>query len=183
MLRSASRLAGPDALAAHWPGTPEGLAGLRARRMTRGEPESLLAWTAVQGKFLSDGDCQAPAAAAYEAAGGWGVGLVRSRTGRWAGPLGPGGASPRTRQSLVPRRSMGPGLGQRLQLGLESLPRLARSAGPKWPRGLGAVGSPAGLGAAAAAPTTVGARGSADVEPDCEQLGILEQRNMDSGLT
>ena len=28
-----------------------------------------------------------------------------------------------------------------------------------------------------------GRRGSADVEPDCPCLGILEQRNMDSGLT
>jgi hypothetical protein len=74
---------------------------------------------------------------------------------------------------------MEPGLGRRLRLGLESLPRLARCGRPKW---VGALGTPAGVGAAAAASTIVGAWGSADVEPDCQRLGILEQRNMDSRL-
>jgi hypothetical protein len=78
---------------------------------------------------------------------------------------------------------MGPGLGQGLQLGLESLPRLARSSSPKRSVGLGTLGSPAAVGAAAAASTVVGARGSADMEPDCQWLGVLEQRNMDSDLT
>lgn len=75
---------------------------------------------------------------------------------------------------------MGPGLGRRLRLGLESLPRLARCGRPTW---VGALGTSAGMGAAAATPAVVGAWGSADVEPDCQCLGILEQRNMDSGLT
>jgi hypothetical protein len=78
---------------------------------------------------------------------------------------------------------MGPGLGQGLRLGLESLPRLARSGRPKWSGGLGTLGSPAAVGAAAATSTAVGAWGSADVEPDCQWLGILEQPNMDSDLT
>jgi hypothetical protein len=75
---------------------------------------------------------------------------------------------------------MEPGLGRRLRLGLESLPRLARFGRANW---VGALGTPAGVGAAAAATTVLGARGSADVEPDCQCVGILEQRNMDSGLT
>lgn len=75
---------------------------------------------------------------------------------------------------------MGPGLGHRLRLGLESVSRLARSAESGR---LGPLGTPAGVGAAAAAPAAVGARGSADVEPDRQCLGILEQRNLDSGLT
>lgn len=78
---------------------------------------------------------------------------------------------------------MGPGLGQSLRLGLESLPRLARSGRPKWSGGLGTLGARAGVGAAAATARAVGAWGSADVEPDDRCLGILEQRNMDSGLT
>ena len=130
-----------------------------------------------------DGDCEATVDPAVdERAAGWRVGLVGVRTGRWPRPLGPGGPGARARQSLVPRRSMGPGLGQRLQLGLESLPRLARSGKPRWPGGLGALGTPAGVGAAAATPTVVGTRGSADVEPDSQRLGFLEQRNMDAGL-
>jgi hypothetical protein len=39
------------------------------------------------------------------------------------------------------------------------------------------------MGAAAAAPTAVGARGPAHVEPDGQLLGVLEQRSMDPGLT
>ena len=77
---------------------------------------------------------------------------------------------------------MEPGLGHRLQLGLESLPRLARSGRPKWSGRLGTLGA-AALGVAAATRARVGARGSADVEPDRQWLGILEQRNMDPGLT
>jgi hypothetical protein len=78
---------------------------------------------------------------------------------------------------------MEPGLGHRLQLGLESLPRLGRSARPKRSGGLGTLGAAAAVGGAAAASPAVGARGSADVEPDRQWLGILEQRNMDPGLT
>jgi hypothetical protein len=78
---------------------------------------------------------------------------------------------------------MEPGLGHRLQLGLESLPRLARSGRPKWSGGLGTLGAPASVGGAAATSPAVGARGSAHVEPDCQWLGILEQRKMDPGLT
>jgi hypothetical protein len=78
---------------------------------------------------------------------------------------------------------MEPWLGHRLQLGLESLSRLAGSARPKRSGGLGTMGAPAAVGGAAAASPAVGARGSADVEPDRQWLGILEQRNMDPGLT
>jgi hypothetical protein len=39
------------------------------------------------------------------------------------------------------------------------------------------------VGAAAATATALGARGSGDVEPDCQWLGILEQQDMDSDLT
>ena len=78
---------------------------------------------------------------------------------------------------------MGPGLGQHLGLGLESLPRLARSGRPVRSGGLGTLGAAAAMGGAAATSPVVGARGSADVEPDCEWVGILEQRNMDPGLT
>lgn len=77
---------------------------------------------------------------------------------------------------------MGLGLGGGLRLGLEPVPRLARSSRPKWSGGLGTVGPPAALGVAAAVPTAVGARCSADVEPDRQWLGILEQQNMDSDL-
>lgn len=58
------------------------------------------------------------------------------------------------------------GLGQRLGLGLESLPRLATSGRPDRPVGLGTLGTPAGVGATAATTTGVGARSSTDVEPD-----------------
>jgi hypothetical protein len=39
------------------------------------------------------------------------------------------------------------------------------------------------VGTAATTATAVGARGSGDVEPDCQWLGILEQRSMDSDLS
>ena len=74
------------------------------------------------------------------------------------------------------------GLGQGLELGLESLPRLATSGRPVWSGRLGTLGAPAAVGAAATASRAVGAWGPADVEPDCQRLGILEQRNMDSDL-
>jgi len=61
---------------------------------------------------------------------------------------------------------MEPRVGQCLGLGLESLPRLATSGRADRPGGLGALGTPAGMGATAATPTGVGARGSNDVEPD-----------------
>jgi hypothetical protein len=73
---------------------------------------------------------------------------------------------------------MGPGLGPRLGLGLESLPRLATLGRPVCSRGLRTLGPSAAVGA-----TAVGARGEPDVEPDCQRVGILEQRDMDSGLT
>jgi hypothetical protein len=77
---------------------------------------------------------------------------------------------------------MEPGLGQRQRLGLESLPRLARFAGAVWSGGLGTLGPRAGVGAAGATCTAVGAWGQYDVEPYWRELGILEQRNLDSGL-
>jgi hypothetical protein len=70
----------------------------------------------------------------------------------------------------------GPGLGQRLRLGLESLPRLATSGRPVWSGGLGTMGPPAAVGAAAATSTAVGTRGQPDVKPDRQWVGILEQR-------
>jgi hypothetical protein len=78
---------------------------------------------------------------------------------------------------------MGPGLGPRLGLGLESLPRLATLGRPVCSRGLRTLGPSAAVGATAAGSTAVGARGEPDVEPDCQRVGILEQRDMDSGLT
>src|SRR6185312_16047112 len=78
---------------------------------------------------------------------------------------------------------MGLGVGRSLRLGLEPLPRLARSGRPEWSGGFGTVGPPAAVGDAAATSTAVGAWRSADVEPDRQWLGILEQQNMDSGLT
>jgi hypothetical protein len=137
-------------------------------------------------QILRDGDCQANAtvgSAVYERAGGWRVGIVGSRTGGRLWPPGPGGPGSRAQLSLVPGRPMEPGLGRRLQLGLESLPRLGGSARPKRSGGLGALGAAAAVGGAAATSPAVGARGSADVEPHRQWLGILEQRNMDSGLT
>ncbi|OJZ72554.1 hypothetical protein BRW65_15960 [Mycobacterium paraffinicum] len=74
-------------------------------------------------------------------------------------------------------------LGQRLQLGLESLPRLAGPGGPKFPDGRGTMGARTDMGAATATATVVGARGQADVESDgARQLGVLEQRHLDPGL-
>jgi hypothetical protein len=78
---------------------------------------------------------------------------------------------------------MGPGLGPRLGLGLESLPRLATLGRPVCFRGLRTLGPSVAVGATAAGSTAVGARGEPDVEPDCQRVGILEQRDMDSGLT
>jgi hypothetical protein len=79
---------------------------------------------------------------------------------------------------------MGPGLGWLGQeLGLESLPRLARSDRSGWSARLGTLGTPAAVGAAPATSTAVGARGSLDVEPDCQWLGIFQQRNMEPDLT
>ena len=67
-------------------------------------------------------------------------------------------------------------------LSARSLPRLATSGRPVWAGGLGTLGTPAGVGAAAAASAAVGARRSGHVEPDRERLGVLEQPNMDSDL-
>jgi hypothetical protein len=50
-------------------------------------------------------------------------------------------------------------------------------------RGLRTLGPSAAVGIAAATSTAVGTRGQPDVEPDCQRVGILEQRDMDSGLT
>ena len=77
---------------------------------------------------------------------------------------------------------MGPELGDGLRLGLESLPRRARSGRPNWSGRLRALGSRADVGAAATTSTAVGAGGAGDVEPDCEWMGILEQPNLDSDL-
>jgi hypothetical protein len=135
---------------------------------------------------LADGDGEANESvdsAVCERVGGWRVGVVCFRAGWRPRPCRPGGPGPCAEQSLVPGQSMEPELGQNLRLGLESLPRLARSGRPNRSDGLPPLGSSAAVGAAAATPTAVGARGSADVESDCQWLGILEQRNMDSDLT
>ncbi len=39
------------------------------------------------------------------------------------------------------------------------------------------------MGAAATTATAVGALGTRDVEPRCESLGVLEQRDVDGDLT
>jgi hypothetical protein len=44
------------------------------------------------------------------------------------------------------------------------------------------MGPSAALGIAAATSTAVGTRGQPDVEPDCQRVGILEQRHLDSDL-
>ena len=62
---------------------------------------------------------------------------------------------------------MGPELGDGLRLGLESLPRRARSGRPNRSGRLRTLGSPADVGAAATTSTAVGAGGAGDVEPDC----------------
>lgn len=64
------------------------------------------------------------------------------------------------------------------------MPRLATPWRPVRPGGLGPLGAATGVGAAAATPTGLGARGADDVEPDrCRQLGNLEQRNLDPHLS
>jgi hypothetical protein len=78
---------------------------------------------------------------------------------------------------------MGPRLGHGLGLGLEPVPRVATCRRSLRSGGLGTLGPSAAVGATAATSTVVGARGSADVEPDCQWLGILEQPNLDSDLT
>jgi hypothetical protein len=77
---------------------------------------------------------------------------------------------------------MEPGLGQGLGLGLESLPRLAGPGRPVRSGGLGTLGPTAAVGAAATTSGAVGAGGEPDVEPHRRQLGVLEQRSMDSDL-
>ena len=47
----------------------------------------------------------------------------------------------------------------------------------------GWLGPASAVGAAAATAAAVGALGSRDVEPRCESLGVLEQRDVDAGLT
>jgi hypothetical protein len=78
---------------------------------------------------------------------------------------------------------MGSELGEGLRLGLEPLPRRTRSGRPNGSGELGTLGTPADVGAAATPSTAVGARGTGDVEPDREWVGILEQPDMDSDLT
>jgi hypothetical protein len=110
-------------------------------------------------------------------------GLVLSTLGLVGGPLAHGGSGPCAHLSVVPGRSMGPELGQGVRLGLESLPRRARSGRPNRSGRLWPLGSPADVGAAATTSTAMGARCSGYVEPDCERLGILEQPHMDSDLS
>jgi hypothetical protein len=74
---------------------------------------------------------------------------------------------------------MGPGLGHRLQLGLEPVPRLARSGSG----GVGTLGTAAAMGATAATSAGVGPSGAPDVEPDPQYVGLLQQRNLDPGVT
>ena len=125
--------------------------------------------------FLEDGDGKARETVG-SAIGGWRAGIVRVGAGRRRRPCGPGS---RARQPLVPGSAMGSGLGHQLSLGLESVSRLARSG----TGGLGALGTPAAVGAAAAPSAGVGASGAPDVEPDHRSVGILQQRNLDPDLT
>lgn len=62
------------------------------------------------------------------------------------------------------------------------MPRVATGGRPLWSRGLGTLGSAATVGDTAATSTVMGARGSVDVEPDRQRLGILEQQDMDADL-
>jgi hypothetical protein len=78
---------------------------------------------------------------------------------------------------------MGPGLGQHLRLGLESLPRLGTLSGPRWCDGQRTLGCPAVLGAAATTTTAVGPGRERDVEYDRAGLGVLEQQDLDPALT
>lgn len=59
------------------------------------------------------------------------------------------------------------------------MPRLARPGAGR----VGTVGSAAAVGTAAAPSTGLGAAGAFDVEPDKGRVGVLQQRDMDSGLT
>ena len=85
--------------------------------------------------------------------------------------------------SLVSRSAMGPGLGQHLRLGLESMPRLGTLSGSRWSDGQRTLGTPAVLGAAATTATAVSPGRKRDVEYDGSCLGILEQQDLDSALT
>jgi hypothetical protein len=79
---------------------------------------------------------------------------------------------------------MEPGLGQRLGLGLASVPRLATPGWTVRTGGVGALGTSAAMGSPATTSAGLGARGANDVEPDRRrQLGNLEQRGLDSALT
>jgi len=78
---------------------------------------------------------------------------------------------------------MGPGLGHRLRLGLESLPRLAALSRTRWSDGQRTLGTPAVLGAAATTATAVSPGRERDVEYDRSCLGILEQQDLDPALT
>lgn len=74
---------------------------------------------------------------------------------------------------------MGSGLGHRLPVELESVPRLAGAGAG----GLGTLGTAATVGPAAAAATGVGAAGPPDVEPDVRHVGVLQQRDLDANLS
>jgi hypothetical protein len=78
---------------------------------------------------------------------------------------------------------MGPGLGQHLRLGLESLSRLGTLSRSRWSYGQRTLGSPADLGTAATRATAVGPGRERDVEYDRACLGILEQQDLDPALT
>jgi hypothetical protein len=93
------------------------------------------------------------------------------------------GGRARSELSLVSRSAMGPGLGQHLRLGLESLSRLGPLSGSRWSDGQWTLGTPAVLGAAATTATAVGPGRERDVEYDGSSLGILEQQDVDPALT
>ena len=77
---------------------------------------------------------------------------------------------------------MGPGLGPRLGLGLESLPPLETLGRPVCSRGLRTLEPSAVVGIAGATSTALGTRRQPDMEPDCQRAGILEHRHLDSDL-
>ena len=113
-----------------------------------------------------------------------GGGLALSAFGLAGGP----DPRPRRRRPLRPaitgaRVINGTRAGPPSRTGTGSLPRLATLGRPVCFRGLRTLGPSVAVGATAAGSTAVGARGEPDVEPDCQRVGILEQRDMDSGLT
>lgn len=116
-------------------------------------------------KLWGDDDCkadQAATVAVFEPAARRRVGAVDcgcSRRHRRTGCPGPD-------RPLVPGRSVEPGVGQGLGLGLAPMPRLAAPGRSVRPGRVGALGTAPAMGSAAAASTGLGTRRADDVESD-----------------